>query len=550
MFKTNQVNRVSSNKFGKQLNLILGIFTFFIIFTLLSFSNRLPSITNLKIVQAEIISMDLSYDGGIYPYKAEKVHIEIDGNSIETPIMEPIILDSRTLVPLRSTFENMGAEVSWDNNTRSAIIEKDNIRAVFTINETSVLKQTDDVLTFIQIDVPAKLINGNTMVPVRAVSDALGYYVDWNNSTRTVIISSNPINNTTTQDTTSNVINTTIEPTTVITTIASTIAPNYNTGNSNQKSNGLKILWDQVTANDNDTVSKRIPVEGLDVLCPTWFQITDTSGNVADIGSIEYVNWAKAQGYDVWGLVTNSFNSSLTTSVLSNPTSRANVINQLISYAKKYNLDGINIDFEGVSSSDGDIYLTFIKEATQAFKANNLVTSVDTFVPAPWTTQYKLAEVAQVVDYVIIMAYDEHYRTSPTSGSTASYTWVKKYMDEAISKVDKNKLIMGVPFYTRLWSEQTQADGSIVVVDSVAKTMDEVKQIISSRNLTPVWIDSAKQYYVEYRENNLTYKLWIEDATSIEERMKLSRTYDLKGVAMWKRGYESSDIWSIINKYY
>ncbi len=502
--------------------------------------------------------MDLSYDGGTYPYSAEKVNIQIDGKLIETPIMEPIILNDRTLVPLRSTFESMGAEVSWDNNTRSAIIEKDNIKAIFTINETQVLKQTDDVLTFIQIDVPAKLINGNTMVPVRAVSDALGYYVDWNNSTRTVIISSTPITTNTTnitnttQATTSNTI--IVEPTTVMTTLATTIATtvvtNSNTSNSNQKSNGLKILWDQVTAADNDSVSKRIPVEGLDVLCPTWFQITDTSGNVADIGSIEYVNWAKAQGYDVWGLVTNSFNSSLTTSVLSNPTSRANVINQLIAYAKKYNLDGINIDFEGVSSSDGDIYLTFIKEATQAFKANNLVTSVDTFVPAPWTTQYKLAEVAQVVDYVIIMAYDEHYRTSPTSGSTASYTWVKKYMDEAIAQVDKNKLIMGVPFYTRLWSEQTQADGSIVVVDSVAKTMDEVKQIISSRNLTPVWIESAKQYYIEYKENNLTYKLWIEDATSIEERMKLSRTYDLKGVAMWKRGYESSDIWSIINKYY
>ncbi len=513
-----------SNIFNNLISLVLTIFMFISFLTI-----------NLNIAYAEIINLDLTYDGVTYPYSAEKVHITIDNNSIETPIMEPVIIDGRTLVPLRSTFESMGAEVDWDNNTRSALIQKDNIKAVFTINETNGLKTVDDIITIIELDVPAKLINGNTMVPIRAVSDALGYSVDWDNDTRTVVINSGNTN-TNTPD---------ITP-----TPDTTPTPTPEANNSLQKTDGLKILWDQVTIDDNDTVSKRIPVEGLDVLCPTWFQVVDNSGTVKDIGSIEYVNWAKAQGYDVWGLVTNSFNSSLTTAVLSNSTSRANVINQLVSYAKKYNLDGINIDFEGVSSSDGDIYLTFIKEATQAFKANNLVTSVDTFVPAPWTTQYKLQEVAQIVDYVIIMAYDEHYRTSPVSGSTASYTWVKKYMDEAITKVNKDKLIMGVPFYTRLWSEQVQADGSIKIVESVAKTMDEVQQIIKTKNLTPIWLEDTKQYYIEYKENNLTYKLWVEDANSIEERMKLSRSYDLKGVAMWKRGFESSDIWPIINKYY
>lgn len=482
---------------------------------------------------------NITYDGETHLYSDAKVNIIIDGEKLTDLAMEPIILNSRTLVPIRAIFEKTGAVVSWDGDRREAIIQKDNDVVIFKIDSNIATKNYMDTII---LDVPAKIINSYTMVPVRAISDALGYEVIWEGSNRNVIINTNKE-----METTSNIITETTTETTTFEIITETTTE---TTTNNVKTNNLKIVWDQVYGSTNDLPEKRNSIDGLDVLSPTWFAITNTNGDVSDIGSIEYSNWAKSQGYQLWGLVTNNFDANITTAVLSDYEKRTKVINQLVEYAKKYSLDGINIDFEGVASTDGEIYLQFIKEATEVFKSNNLVVSVDTFVPAPWTTQYMHEEVAKVVDYVIIMSYDEHYRTSSTSGSTASLPWVKRYMDEAIKLIPKDKLIMGIPFYTRLWTEKTNEDGSIEIISSVAVTMEEVENLIKDNNLSVIWLSDTKQNYIEYEEDGLVKKLWIEDEHSMIERMELASSYDLAGVACWKRGFETSNIWDIINSYF
>lgn len=461
--------------------------------------------------------------------------------------MEPILIDGRTLVPARDVFEEMGAEVSWDPNSKETIIKKDNNTVVFKINSNEAIKNSIDV---IKLDVPAKIINDYTMVPLRAISDSLGYIVEWDNNIRTVIIET-PL-----EEKTEGVINITQDTTQIITETTTEIATETTTVDNNiiepavnQKQDGIKIVWDQTSKPINDSAAKRVPINGLDVISPTWFEIKNNNGDIEDKGSLEYAKWAKEQGYQIWGLVSNSFDAKITHNTLSSPEKRKKIINSLVEYAKKYNLDGINIDFENVAKEDGKYYLQFIKEATPIFKQNGLVVSVDMYVPTPWTAHYQMAEVGKIVDYVIIMAYDEHYSTSKESGSVSSLPWAEKYMTEATKLVPKDKLIMGVPFYTRVWTETKKSNGSVSVVSKSLK-MDEAIKLLEDNNAKIVWDEKTRQYYGEYFSDGTTKKIWLEDEKSMEERMKVARHLDVKGISGWKRGHENNATWDVINKYF
>ena len=482
------------------------------------------------------VNLKLTYDGKVHNYSAQKIHITIDSKPIENFNMEPVIIEGRTLVPIRDIFEEMDAEILWNEQNKEATIKKDNNTVTFKIDSNEAIKNNVDI---IKLDVPAKIINDYTMVPIRAISDSIGYSVDWDNNIRTVIIET-PINQIK-------------EDTTVTTQVSTELSTETTTSNievdSNQKQDGIKIVWDQTSKAINDSEQKRKVINGLDVLVPTWFEIKNSEGDIEDKGSTDYAKWAKEQGYELWALVSNSFDSVITHDTLSNPSKRSKIISSLVQYAKKYDLDGINIDFESVAKEDGDYYLQFIKEATPIFKQNGLVVSVDMYVPTPWTAHYQMEEVGKVVDYVIIMAYDEHYSTSKESGSVSSLPWAEKYMTEATKLVSKDKLIMGVPFYTRVWTETKNVDGSVSVVSKSLK-MDEALELLQSNNANIVWDEETRQNYGEYFSNGTTKKIWLEDEKSMEERMKVARQLDVKGIAAWKRGHENDKTWDIINKYF
>ena len=499
--------------------------------------------TTVNIYANSMMKLKLTYDGKTYDYMAEEIHIFIDNTPIVDLKMPPVIIDGRTLVPLREVFEKMGAEVIWNDQEKSATIKKDKNQVVFNINSNEAIKNSLDI---IKLDVAAKIINNYTMVPLRAISDSIGYSVEWDNKTRTIYIKSplisedSSINNETTLVTTDVITESTTQNVTTEQTIASYV---------NQKKDGIKIVWDQVSKSNNDKKEKRTHINGLDVISPTWFAIKNSNGDIEDKGSVDYVKWAKEQGYEVWALVSNSFDKIITHDTLSNPEKRTKIINKLVEYAKKYDLDGINIDFESIAKEDGDYYLQFIKEATPVFKQNNLVVSVDMYVPTPWSKHYHMEEVAKIVDYVIIMAYDEHYSTSSESGSVASLPWVEKYMIEATKLVPKDKLIMGIPFYTRVWTETKNPDNTVSVVSKSLK-MDEAKKLLEDNKAVTFYDKATKQNYGEYFSEGTTKKIWLEDETSIKARMELSRKLDVKGIAGWKRGHENNKTWDIINMYY
>lgn len=315
------------------------------------------------------------------------------------------------------------------------------------------------------------------------------------------------------------------------------------------KNGKISMVWDQVTrVESNQNESKKIPIPGLNVISPTWFALEDTEGNVSNIADEGYVKWAHENGYQVWALFTNNTNGKLTRSVLSDTNKREKVIKQILALAALYDIDGINIDFESIPESAGEYYVQFIREITPYLKAQGLTVSVDMYAPTQWTAHYDMAGVGKVVDYVAIMAYDEHWSTSPKSGSVASLDWTEDAIAAAVELVDKDKVIMGVPFFTRLWEEKIDENGEISVSSS-AYGMQGGLNILEKNGVEAVYDEESGQKYGEFEKEGATYKIWIEDIDSMEKRMNIMNTYQVAGIAGWKRGLEMEGTWNVIEKY-
>ena len=294
----------------------------------------------------------------------------------------------------------------------------------------------------------------------------------------------------------------------------------------------INMAWHQVTnqsANDN-LASILQKTKGINILSPTWFYLNDNNGNIASLASSTYVDYCHQNGIEVWALISNLENDSVNTAeVLSHTSSRDNLTNNIISAAIQYNLDGINVDFEALNADAvGNSYIQFIRELSLKCANNGIVLSVDNYVPSDYTAFYNRAEQALFADYVVIMAYDEHYAGSPEAGSVASIGFVTDGVENTLKEVPANQVILGMPFYTRVWSEtpvesdSTATDETDTTVDyelsSYATNMTEVQKLISANGVQPVWLDDIGQNYVddstntneEYSRNYIRHRILPE----------------------------------------
>ena len=306
----------------------------------------------------------------------------------------------------------------------------------------------------------------------------------------------------------------------------------------------VNMVWHQVTSTDaNSYFADAVQnMTGVNVISPTWFSVSDNDGNVSSLASGEYVMQAHEKGLKVWGLVDNFSENMSTTTVLSKTSSRQNLENQLVTYAMKSGLDGINIDFESLSEDVGIHFLQFLRELSIQCHENNLVLSVDNPVPEDFTSHYDRTEQGKVVDYVIIMGYDEHYVGSDV-GSVASLPWVEQGVKDTLAEVPAKRTILAIPFYTRLWKT---TDGGALTSEAIG--MDQAQQVISENGAETYWDKTTSQNYGTYEGDGATYQIWLEDAQSVAEKVKLISKYELAGVAEWKLGFENSGIWSVITE--
>ena len=309
----------------------------------------------------------------------------------------------------------------------------------------------------------------------------------------------------------------------------------------------INLAWHQTTSQaGNEKLMEVIKdAKGLNVISPTWFSIVGVDGTISSLASAEYVSQAHEQGLEVWGLISNFDPDVKTFDVLSHTEKRKKIIDQLIDIAKEVGLDGINVDLESITEETGVHYVQFLREISIRCRAENLVLSVDNPVPLPYNKHYNLKEQGVVADYVIIMGYDEHYVGSEEAGSVASLGFVRMGIEETLKDVPKEKVINGIPFYTRVWCEPYGSSN----ITSEVLGMNGADNYVKEHNMTTIWDANAGQTVAELEGEDALYRIWLEDEKSIEEKMKLVKEHDLAGSAAWKLGFERSSIWEVIDKY-
>ena len=314
----------------------------------------------------------------------------------------------------------------------------------------------------------------------------------------------------------------------------------------------VNLVWDYYSTVSKAPDRTGTTIEGINVVSPSFFHLNEDGEleeNVGEAGE-KYIEWAHNNGYKVWPMVQNSETGSLevTSNIMNDYNKRQELISQIIMYCVKYKLDGVNIDFENMKQEDKNMYSRFIIELEPRLKEIGMVLSVDVTAPdgsETWSLCFDRNVIGDVADYIVFMAYDEYGASSNKAGTTSGYDWVelgvKKFIET--EEIEEDKIILAIPLYTRVWTEDSS--GKIISRNTVS--IKDIEKVIPS-GVEKQWNDDLKQYYVEYKDGNNTKKIWIEDETSLKEKISLIKKYNLGGVASWQKGMETDNFWEFLKQ--
>lgn len=318
--------------------------------------------------------------------------------------------------------------------------------------------------------------------------------------------------------------------------------------NKKQIEGKVSLVWDYYSEYATAPNRQGTKIDGVNVVSPAFANLEKSGSlniNIGETGK-KYVEWAHENEYKVWAIVSNNSYKAPTSEVLNDYKKRADLINKIVTMTISYNLDGLNIDFENMNESDKDVFSRFIIELAPRLKEYGKVLSVDVTAPdgsPDWSLCYNRNKIGKIADYVIFMAYDQYGVSSTSAGTTAGADWVevniKKFLGQ--EEVAAEKIILGMPFYTRAWNETSSGVKSTVI------SMKYVDSAVPEE-ATRQWNNDLKQYYVEYQKNGTNYKMWIEDENSIEAKFVLMHNYNLAGAAYWQKDMEKEGIWELVEK--
>lgn len=321
-------------------------------------------------------------------------------------------------------------------------------------------------------------------------------------------------------------------------------APVYTSISMDEK---VRLGFHQVTRQEaNNTLESYVSVtKDMNVIVPTWFNVISDDGTYNSLASKEYVDKAHEMGLQVWAMVENvstqeSVKNLNTKTLMSSTSTRRKLIENLMKEADTYGFDGFNLDFESLKAEAGPHYVQFIRELSVSCRQKGLVLSVDNYVPSPYSAFYNRREQGIVADYVIVMGYDEHY-AGGDAGSVASISYVKDGIENTLKEVPKEKVINAVPFYTRVW---TVNEGKTT---SKAYGIADARQWVADNHVDLTWDQELGQFYGSTVNGNGEQYIWMEDEKAMALKIGLVKDFDLAGVACWKLGFESSDIWDIVS---
>ena len=334
--------------------------------------------------------------------------------------------------------------------------------------------------------------------------------------------------------------------------IANTVVVREEMQESKQIEGKVNLVWDYYSEVATAPDRTGVTMDGVNVVSPAFFHLNskgELTENVGQAGQ-EYIEWAHSNGYKVWPMVQNAGNGmiNVTSDIMNDYNKRQELINEIVVACVRYKLDGINIDFENMKQEDKEMYSRFIIELTPRLKDMGLVVSVDVTAPdgsETWSMCFDRNVIGDVADYIIFMAYDQYGTSSNKSGTTAGYDWVNVSLNKFLKteEIKSDKIILAIPLYTRLWTE----DSSGKVVKQTTVSLKNMYNVIPN-GVEKQWDDNLKQYYVEYQDGQYTKKIWIEDEKSLAEKISLIKNNNLAGVASWEKGMETDNFWTFLKE--
>lgn len=311
----------------------------------------------------------------------------------------------------------------------------------------------------------------------------------------------------------------------------------------------INLVWDMTYSKHNIELNTDT-TPGIDVISPTWFEIVDREGTIKNRAEPSYMEYAHSNGWQVWALFSNDFDDIEGTSlILNNSDKRQEIIRNILAYAALYKLDGINLDFENIYKRDRDAYTQFVREFYPLAKEQGLFVSVDVSVPDGsdnWSKCYDRKALAESVDYVCLMSYDQHWASSPKAGSTAELTWVEENINKTLREVPPEKLLLGIPLYTRLWTTVTE-DGQ-VRLQSKALNITSAWKEIEDNEAVVAWNETSGQYQANFEKDGVIHQLWIEDADSVNMKSSLIHKYDLAGACVWAANFADEKVFNVLDR--
>lgn len=315
----------------------------------------------------------------------------------------------------------------------------------------------------------------------------------------------------------------------------------------------LNMTWEAVySARTN--VDNLYDMPGLDIISPVWYEVTNSDGTFIDKTQDDYIAWSKKNNYTLWPAITNSFDTDLTHELITSLDNRSDLIQNLVSLYKEHDFPGINIDFENIYKEDQKALSQYVAELTAAFHREGMLVSMDVTFPGgsdTWSKCYDHLVLGQWIDYMVVMSYDQHWGSSPVSGTVAGIEWLDTNFENLTEIVESDKLIMGIPFYMRVWFERPSKEAvNSMKVTSDAITMYGMENILENETYTMLWDEKNGQSYISYidPEDNAVKKIWIEDEQSLRLKVALMHKYNMRGIASWRRGYELKSIWPALDE--
>lgn len=294
----------------------------------------------------------------------------------------------------------------------------------------------------------------------------------------------------------------------------------------------------------------------IDEVSPSYFDIDDDVKLKINSIDEEFISEMHNQGKKVVPFISNHWDRENGRAALKN---KNTITTELASAIIKYNLDGINVDIENVTEADRSSYTEFVRLLREKLPTEKSIVVSVAANPNNWTTgwhaSYDYTALSKYADYLMIMAYDEHYEGGE-AGAVASIEFVENSIKYALERVDKSKIVLGIPLYGRYWKEGASNGGKAISLKQVSElirkcngniTFDETTQspkaeiFVSAIGTKPVVNGKTLQYG--------NYTIWYENEESIKAKLELINKYDIKGAGTWKLGLEESDIWNAFYEY-